>query len=128
MRGFQEVTLGHRIRLSVPTDVSASGEPSIDSGASVWRGEGVTVIFDEGAFSDPLTSYSNRPSYRLAEEVIGGRRARVVSFEPTDGGHYIAAHFLGNGEAEGPVTVAVQTAKGVPPEVGATIVRSITFP
>jgi hypothetical protein len=124
---LQRLTLGNRIRLSVPADVSPSAEPSIDSGASLWRGEGVTVIFDEGPFSDPLTSYSNRPNYRMTDEVIGGRRARVVSFEPEDGGHYVAAHFLDESESGGLVTVAVQTAKGVPPAVGAAIVQSVAF-
>lgn len=121
---WKEVGFAGTFRFSVPADVVEVTAHGIDSDVAHWEGGGITVRVDSGLFSDPLTSYANHPG------MLGGRPARLVSFDRDDGSRFAAAHFLektGESAGGGTITVVVETDRGVEPEVGAEILRSIEF-
>lgn len=105
-------------------DVAATG---IDSPVTKLKGPSITVTVDTGPYSDPLTSYADRPEHHLSHETIGGRPARVVSFRLDDHDAFFAgAHFEAPGGTD-EATVSVIA----PPESGADValevVRSVEF-
>jgi hypothetical protein len=125
---WKEVGFAGTFRFSVPADVVEITAHGIDSDVAHWEGGGITVRVDSGLFSDPLTSYANHPG--TLDDVICGRPARLVSFDRDDGSRFAAAHFLektGEPAGRGTITVVVETDRGVEPEVGAEILRSIEF-
>jgi hypothetical protein len=128
---WKEIDFGGKLQFSLPAGLAETKEQGIDSRVGRWEGEGITVRVDYGIFSDPLTSYAERPNYRLAAEKIDNRTARVVSFDLNDGKDFIAAHFGGFTEEEtgerSALTIVVETEPGVGSEVASQIIRSVRF-
>ena len=115
------------VRLRSPVPLTQSGAVGIDSGAGTWEGDGVSVTIDQGPLADPLASYEGRPDARVGETTIGGRPARVVSFQLEDGRHLAAAYFEGRGAGSTALTISIVGARSVGEEVPLLMVESVEF-
>ncbi|MDQ3829874.1 MAG: hypothetical protein M3361_11340, partial [Candidatus Tectomicrobia bacterium] len=87
------MVVNEELRLCIPAGLSEGREQGIDSSIATWKGEGISILIDQGMFSDPLTSYEGRADYRFDHETIDGRPARIVSFTESNGTRVFAAHF-----------------------------------
>lgn len=126
--GWKVVTLTPRLRIRSPVDVARSPAHPVDSKASLWEGQNLRILVDEGPFSDPLTSYGDRVGAETFEETIDGRPARVVSAELEDGSQFAGAHFgLEEGAAPGALTITVTGSGHLADDVPLEIVRSVEF-
>jgi hypothetical protein len=130
-KNWKEVNFKGKFKFSLPTSLSEADEQGIDSSVALWEGKGITVRVDYGLFSDPLTSYVDRPNYNLSNEDIGGHAARIVWFDQNDGSHFVAAHFHDLAERRGVnlrnLTIVVETSQEVGSEIPEKIIRSIQF-
>ena len=95
---------------------------AVDSVAAVFEGGGLSVVVDQGPFSDRLTSHVGRPDHREEAAEIAGVAARLVFFRtPADGTYTVAAHLPGpNG-----LTVVVSAAETIPEQIARNIVESV---
>lgn len=115
------------LRLRIPEKLEEVGTTGIDSPVTKLEGPSITVTVDAGTYSDPLTSYADRPEHHLSHETIGGRPARVVSFRLDDHDALFAgAHFEASGGSdEATVSVIAQPESGA--DVALEVVRSVEF-
>jgi len=128
---WTEVKFNNLLTFRSPVALSKTPDQGIDSSFALWKGEGITVHIDYGLFCDPLTSYTNRPNYKLRMEEINGYAARIVSFEKLDGSHFAAVHFpdlrkLGGGDVK-KLTMVVEASQTMGKEIPFKIIRSIKF-
>lgn len=114
------VELGSGVRIRTPVQLARTAG-GVDTKASSWEGPGITATIDDGPFSDPLTSFEQRPNARTAQEMVGGRAARVASARLDDGRHLAAAHF------EQGITVSIVADGDRGEEVALEVLRSIEF-
>jgi hypothetical protein len=130
-KNWKEVNFEGKFKFSLPTSLSEADEQGIDSSVALWEGKGITVQVDYGLFSDPLTSYADRPNYNLSNEDISGHAARIVWFDQNDGSHLVAAHIhdlVERGHANArKLTIVVETSQEVGSEIAEKIIRSIRF-
>jgi hypothetical protein len=131
MADWKHVTVGNRFRLRSPVDLTVADAAGVDSNATALEGRNISVVIDEGPFSDPLTSYGNRQGVQSSEEPIDGHPARVVSFPLDDGSQFAAAHFDLSGGA-GPdhprkLTISVTGRDDAAGDVPLKVVRSLEF-
>jgi hypothetical protein len=113
-------------RLRLPADMAAAAEQPLDSPAAAFEGNDVSVLVDQGPFSDPLTGYANRKEHRESTELIDGRPARVVSFVDDCGMTVVGAHFP-DSPGEVPVTIIARAHSAAGRTVAEQIVREVTF-
>lgn len=114
-RGWRRVKAGGGVGLSIPADMSAQDEQSVDTQTSTWAGGGVSVLLDVGPMSDRL----DRHEYH--EEVLSGRRARVVDFADA-GSHVFAAHL-----SDPTLTIVVRIQQPGQERLAREILRSLTI-
>lgn len=108
--------------LELPSALVAGRGDGIDSAAGVFEGAGVSVVVDQGPFSDPLTTHAGRPEHRDEAIDVAGTAARLVSFrDPEDRTYSVGAHVPG----PSPVTVVVRADASVPEHVPRDIVESL---
>jgi hypothetical protein len=128
--GWKVIELTPRLRIRSPVELSRSNAVAIDSNASIWEGPDLTIVVDEGPFSDPLATHGGRPIGQSAEETIGGRAARVVSSRLDDGSQFAGAHFdrddrPGGGSQKLTVTVTGRDIDGG--DIPLKVLRSLEF-
>lgn len=126
--GWVQIDAGN-FSLYVPPDVKAVPLQGIDSLVGAYQGDFISVRFDYGMNSDPL-DYQRLPGYRSRHERIGGKRAKIVSYNSPGTGHSvdyaIAVHFPEvTGNLKLTVYVTGSTANDY--ETALTIFRTIQF-
>ena len=114
-----------------PVTLHKTDAQGIDTDFGEWKGEGLTVRIDYGIYADPLMSYRDRDGYEELTEEIDGRMARIVSFRPSNGGRFAAAHFkapnVTGGRTANRLTMTVEAAAMVGEDVPLRIIRSLKF-
>lgn len=128
-RNWIQVQITDKCSFMVPPALVEVKARSIDSHSRGWKGNGITVNFDYGLFSDPLTLYSNKLSFHISEEKIDGLQARIVWFQKDDGWNIIGIHFLDLGKNNYnqtiKLTVVVEIGPNVDKEIGFRIIKSV---
>jgi hypothetical protein len=114
-RGWKRVEAAGGVGFSIPADMSPQGEQSVDTHVRTWAGGGVSVLLDFGPMSDRLDRHEGH------EEVLSGRRARVVDFVDA-GSHVFAAHL-----SDPTLTIAVRIQQPGHERVARTILKSLTI-
>jgi hypothetical protein len=108
--------------LELPVSLAKQPGTPVDSLAGRFEGSGLSVIVDQGPFSDRLSSYVGRPDYQEEAEEIAGVPARIVFFRtPEEGTYTVAAHMPGLNN----LTVFVRAAESVPQSVARDIIQSV---
>lgn len=115
------VTVG-QVSLELPAILATHSDRPLDSTAAVFEGHGVTVIVDQGPFSDRLDSHVGKPEYREGVMPVAGATGRTVSFRNPAGGTYTVAVHVPEPMT---LTVVVQADESVPEHVARNIVESI---
>ncbi len=69
-----------RFTLALPPDYVEQEVQGIDSYVRCFQSGKVRLGLDYGRYSDPLTSYADRPEYESGELTLGNRDATWVSF------------------------------------------------
>lgn len=111
--GWKRVKAMRGVSFSMPADMSPEGEQSVDSQVRSWAGGGVSVLLDFGPMSDRLDRHEGH------EEVLSGRRARVVDFVDA-GSHVFAAHL-----SDPTLTIAVRIQQPGHERVARAILKSL---
>lgn len=111
------------VSLTVPDYIVPTGEQGVDSTARALSGRGITIIVDEGPFSDPLTRYADQPGFDVSTESINGHPARIVYFEDEQGVRHLMARLdiLDKTEISRPVTIVIH----MPPDMDFSIARQV---
>lgn len=124
--GWKEFRFRQLLTFRAPAAAQMSDERGIDSDYARWTAEGLSIQFDYGMFSDPLTSAPQNAV--TVHEVVGGLNARIVSYQRSDGTFVSGAHFGDLGESRGgprkKLTVTVESRRRVVP---LEIIRSLRF-
>ena len=90
----------------------------------------MSLRFDYGMYSDPLSFFKERPSYDSRNECIGGKNAKIVSFyNPGKGNPFDYAIAVQFPEVKGfaKLTVSVTCKVTNEYEIARTIFRTIKF-
>ena len=78
--GWKRIDAG-RFTFSVPPDFKPLPSSGIDSFVGDYRGDGITLGFDYGRYSNPLEYVDKSETQRVeTHERIGGKQAKVVSY------------------------------------------------
>jgi hypothetical protein len=110
------------VSLELPAALVQREEANVDSSAGVFEGSGLTVIVDQGPFSDPLDSHTGRPGYREEPTELAAVAGRTISYQtPEEGTYTVAAHL----PPPAAVTVVVRADGSVPEHVPREIIASI---
>jgi len=129
-QSWHDVAVGKLLVFASPVQLASAEVTGIDSAVGEWRGEGLLVRTDYGLFVDPLTGYQSRPGSRIVQELIDGRRARIVAFDQDDGSRFTAAHFADLGvrdRAPEKLTFVVISRGARTAEEALRMIRSIRF-
>jgi len=130
-KNWKEVNFKGILKFCLPASLLESDARGIDSTVAFWKEKSITVQLDYGFFSDPLTSYIDRPNYSFSNEYIGGRAARIVWFDQNDGSHFVAAYFHDLTERRcvnlRHLTIVVETSQEVESGIPEKIIRSLQF-
>ena len=117
----RQVVVGN-VSLELPASLVKRQDTPIDSAVSVFEGNGVMVIVDQGPFTDRLDSYAGHPEFRETISDVAGTTIRTISFRSPDRGTYtVAAHL----PAPRHVTITVQADLSVPERVPRGIIDSL---
>lgn len=111
-----------KVSLALPASLAKRQDAPIDSATSVFEGNGLTVIVDQGPFADGLDSHAGRPGYRSELRSIAGVPGRLVSYRSPERGTYTVAARL---PAPTLVTVVVEADLSVPEHVPKGIIESL---
>ena len=114
-RGWKRVKAMGVVGFSIPAGMSPQGDLGVDSAVPSWAGGGVSVLLDVGPMSDRLDRHQGH------EEVLSGRRARVVDFADA-GSHVFAAHL-----SDPALTLVVRIQQPRDERVARRILRSLTI-
>ena len=124
-----QVQISDRFSFSIPPFVREVEGESIDSYSRRWKGDDIAINIDYGIFSDPLTLYSKKKSYRVFDEKIDNNLARIVSFQKEDGWNFIGIHFpdLGKNKFNQTIklTLVVEVSPKMDNQIGFKIIKSI---
>lgn len=110
--------------MQVPVPVNPTGQHVIDSSAAAWEGDGLTIVVDEGPFSDSLAGYEDKPEYRVGSGTCVGCPARLVFFTDADGVLVAAARIELD---ESIMTVTVRTDPRLGPDSAMRIIQSLSI-
>ena len=130
MQQGHKARVGDVLELVLPPTLSASLGAAFESPVGVWEGDGITVVVDATMYADELGPASAPPHAVTASEEIGGRPARMVSWDEDDGARVVAARFdaaPGTGSARSGVTAVVRAAPQVACDIPLRILRSVRF-
>ena len=118
--GKTRVSLG-AASVAIPEALLPAGQ-SLDSPSNFFEGLGMSVLIDQGPFSDDLTSAVGHAEYRETTEQVAGVPAKVVSYrDPGGTGYIVAAHIPGLNR----LTVVVRASDSVPRQVADEVIDSI---
>lgn len=79
----------------------------IDSEIGGWKSPSVRLMYDYGAYSDPLRDSLSRSGV-VCDQEIGDRRARLVSFHDSTGHYRVGAHWPNvRGSSIGPLSLTI---------------------
>lgn len=128
MSDWQEIDFEGSLSLRAPADLAPEGAHAIDSRVGSWQSADLSLTIDQGLFSDPLSGYAEKTTYRTSEEEIDGVIARLIAFDEADGTRVQAAHFarLPSGR-RGSLTLFLRAAPQVSREILLEVLRSIRF-
>jgi uncharacterized protein YijF (DUF1287 family) len=128
---WKVVRINNKFSFWIPPSVTEVEGRSIDSYSRRWKGDDITINFDYGLFSDPLTLYSRKKSYQITNEKIDNYSARIVSFQRDNGWSFVGVHFpeLGKNKFDQIVklTLVVESGPKIDKEIGSRIVKSISL-
>ena len=114
----------------VPPDMKAVPVQGIDSFVGEYKGESISLDFDYGHWSNRLDD-EEEPNFIANEERIGGKKARVVSYDAPNSIHTydyaIAVHFREVNENDNRLTVYATCKTANDRETARTIFRTIKF-
>ncbi len=79
-RNWKKVELGH-FSFSIPPDMRDEEVKGIDSAVWQYRSGGMMLMIDYGMYSNSIESYKGQPDYREEWFLIGGRRAKICTFQ-----------------------------------------------
>jgi len=105
-----------------PPDLKETDVKGIDSLVGEFVSPTLTLLFDHGAYSDPLDG----EGFDGFWTTIDGRRARIARNEELIGVHFPDV----NGGPKQPMTTKltmIAKLNGAPPEIGETIFQTIEF-
>ncbi len=126
---WKVVRINDTFSFQIPPLVIEVEGRSVDSYSRYWKGDDITINFDYGRFSDPLTLYSRKNSYQITNEKINNYSARIVSFQRENGWNFIGVHFqaLGKNKFDQIIklTLVVETGPKIDKEIGSRIIKSI---
>jgi hypothetical protein len=127
--GYQTRMVAPGLRLTVPDWIVPADAQGIDSMASALSGGGITIIVDEGPFSDPATRYADQPSYEISAKTINGHPMRIVSFEDNAGVRYVMARLEVEDNRGTPkvVTIVIQVEPDADLVVAQNVLESTSF-
>ena len=83
--GWVEMDLPNFV-ISIPPDIKPAYAPGVVSLISTYMGDSISMEVDAGPHSDPLENAGGGMDYASHEERIGGRKARIASFNFPQGG------------------------------------------
>lgn len=103
----------------------------IDSLVGAFTGDGITLLFDYGLYSDPL-AYDDDPTYDVRRESIAGREAKVAAARDGSGSTGVAFASVGGGRPGAgamalKLTVAGEDLTPAQRDVALQIFRTIRF-
>jgi hypothetical protein len=127
---WREVRVGDTLTFSAPAGLEPTSARGMDTDFGEWRGHDLSVRVDAGLFVDPLTRYGSQPNVRALDESIDGQRARIVTFDQSDGSRFTAAHFPDLQDVAGgsrKLTFVVISSGDRSADEAMRIVRSIRF-
>lgn len=122
-----------KLRLQIPEAAMQGDDQGVDSKAAIWKVGGMTVVIDEGPFSDPLTGYGDRPGFQEWWVERPVRPFRCVTFENPDGTKAVAVRVEGSSGAGAgerpsqPTTVVIHLDQGHDLDDALRVVDSITI-
>ncbi len=110
------------ISLELPVCLLDRRATLTSSAASVFVGNGLTVIVDQGPFADRLDGYAKHSGFREETGEVGGASGRTIACRSHDRGMYTVATHI---PAPNHVTVVVQANALVPEPVPRKIIDSL---
>jgi hypothetical protein len=112
--------------LTVPDYIVPAEAQALDSSATTLSGGGLTILVDEGPFSDPVTRYAEWPGYEAYTESINGRPTRIIHFEDEEGVQHLVARLEIVDEAgvSRGVTIVIHVSPGGDFEVARQVLAS----
>lgn len=96
-KNWHQVRVGDVFLLSLPPGLTSDNTRAFDSLFGQFSDDRALLYYDFGQFSDPLTSYREKATYREESVSIDKHRARIITVIDADGDadfpHVAAIHF-----------------------------------